>query len=64
LTLDSEENFQDGIETKYILLPINKDGVVNEKLIYSTTKCSGVANSSRIMMDLEKIWISFQTSLS
>ena len=30
LTLDSEENFQDGIETKYILLPINKDGVVNE----------------------------------
>jgi hypothetical protein len=30
LTLDSEENFQDGIETKYILLPVNKDGVVNE----------------------------------
>lgn len=30
LTLDSEENFQDGIETKYILLPINKDGVINE----------------------------------
>jgi len=30
LTLDSEENFEDGIETKYVLLPVNKDGVVNE----------------------------------
>jgi hypothetical protein len=29
--LDSEENFQDGIKTKYISLPINKDGVVKEK---------------------------------
>lgn len=30
LALDSEENFKDGIETKYVLLPVNKDGVVNE----------------------------------
>jgi hypothetical protein len=30
LTLDSEENFEDGIETKYVLLPVNKYGVVNE----------------------------------
>jgi hypothetical protein len=39
--IDSEENFQDGIKTKYILLPINKDGVVNEKTHYSSTKCRG-----------------------
>lgn len=57
LTLDSEENFQDGIETKYILLPINKDGVVNENSYTPLLNAGGkiVVNNDGFRQNLDFI---------
>ena len=61
MSLDSEQNFQDGVKTKFVLLPIHKEGIENGKSFTPLLHAGGkiILNKDKALQNMDYIGDTF-----